>query len=126
MDPVTRARTNALLLQTLAELLLREVRDPRVQRVTLTGVEVTPDLSFAKVFYSLLGSEQDRDQARAGLQKAAGFLRREVGRRLTLRTSPELRFHFDASLEQGQRIESLLRELQDGPAVPDAGGDDDA
>lgn len=124
MDPVTRARINALMLQTLAELVSRQVRDPRVQDVTLTAVEVTNDLSFAKVHWSVLGGDDERERAEEGLRKCAGFLRREVGRRLTLRTSPELRFHFDASLETGQRIESLLRRLQE--ESPDAGEETDA
>jgi ribosome-binding factor A len=118
MDPVVRARLNSSLLELLAELLARRVRDPRVQGVTLTGVEVAADLAVAKVYYSILGDAERRRVAERGLQNVAGFLRREVGRRLALRTAPELRFRFDASLERGQRIESLLRELHESQAGP--------
>ena len=110
MDPVTRARINTQVMQTLAELLVSQVKDPRVEAVTVTGVEVTPDLAWAKVYFSVLGDEEARRVAERGLANVAGFLRREVGRRLRLRTSPQLRFVFDASLEHGQRIETLLRE----------------
>jgi len=123
MDPIARARLNASLLELLAELLSRRVRDPRVQHVTLTGVEVSADLAVAKVFYSLLGDDESRRLAQRGLDHAAGFLRGEAGRRLGIRNAPALRFHFDPSLERGQRIETLLRELHDPP--PAAGEDDD-
>jgi ribosome-binding factor A len=124
MDPVTRARINSQMLAVLADLLVRQVRDPRVDGTTLTAVEVTDDLSYAKVYFSHLGDGEARRVAQRGLETAAGFLRREIGRRLHLRTAPQLRFHFDASLEHGQRIETLLREWheesnrrQGGPAA---------
>jgi ribosome-binding factor A len=110
MDPVTRARINTQMLQTLAELLERSVKDPRVEPVTLTGVDVTADLAWARVYFSVLGDAEARRTAERGLRNVAGFLRREVARRLHLRGSPQLRFVFDASLERGQRIETLLRE----------------
>ena len=115
MDPIARARLNASLLEILAELLERRVRDPRVQDVTLTAVEVSGDLAVAKVFYSLLGDAERRRVAQRGLENGAGFMRGEAGRRLGMRNAPELRFQFDPSLEQGQRIETLLRELHDAP-----------
>ncbi|MFQ5600795.1 MAG: 30S ribosome-binding factor RbfA [Candidatus Krumholzibacteriia bacterium] len=110
MDPIARARLNSSLHETLAELLARRVRDPRVEGVTLTGVEVSQDLAVAKVYFSLLGDEERRRVTQRGLENVAGFLRREIGRRLRLRTTPQLRFRFDQSLERGQRIEELLRE----------------
>lgn len=120
MDPITQARINSQMMETLAELLARQVRDPRVEAVTLTGVEVTNDLAVARVFYSLLGDAQAKSLAQRGLENSAGFLRREIGRRMHLRNAPQLRFQFDASLEQGQRIETLLREWHDEKA-DDAG-----
>lgn len=116
MDPITQARINSQMMETLAELLARQVRDPRVEAVTLTGVEVTNDLAVARVFYSLLGDAQAKSLAQRGLENSAGFLRREIGRRMHLRNAPQLRFQFDASLEQGQRIETLLREWHDEKA----------
>src|SRR5262245_24688964 len=116
MDPIARARWNASILELLAELLERRVRDPRVEDVTLTAVEVSGDLGVAKVYYSLLGDADRRKAAQRGLENVAGFLRGEIGRELAIRTAPQLRFQFDASLERGQRIETLLRELHDADA----------
>jgi ribosome-binding factor A len=126
MDPITRGRINSSMQSCLAELLEREVRDPRIERVTITGVEVAGDLAVAKVHYSVLGDTAAQRVAQRGLEQAAAFLRREVGRRLRLRTSPQLRFHFDASLATGERIETLLRELRDGTSTePRAPGEGD-
>jgi len=121
VDRIARARIESALLAELVELLERQVRDPRVEGVTLTGVEVARDLAVAKVFFSTLGDAEAHRVAQRGLDHAAAFLRREAGRRLRLRQSPELRFHFDASLETGQRIETLLREWhdEDKPAAPE-------
>ena len=111
MDPIARARLNSGLLETLAALLERRVRDPRVEGVTLTGVAVSGDLSFAKVYYSILGDEEQQRIAQRGLESVAHFLRREIGNVMRIRHVPNLRFLFDASLERGQRIEGILREL---------------
>ena len=129
MDKITQARINALMIETLADLLARQVRDPRVEHVTFTGVEVTNDLAVARVYYSLLGNEAAKREAQRGLEKAAGFLRREIGQRMRLRNSPQLRFEFDASFETGERIETLLREWHDekppgtAPAADGEGAD---
>jgi len=121
MDPIARARLNSNLLETLAELLERRARDPRVQGVTLTAVDVARDLAVADVYYSILGSEEEQRVAQKGLENVAGFLRGEVGRILHIRNAPQLRFHFDASLERGNRIERLLREIHE----QDAGSGED-
>lgn len=112
MDPVTLARLNASLRDLLVELLTRRVGDRRVQDVSVTGVEVSRDLSVARVYYNLLGERTERRVAQRGLESVAGFLRREAGRHLRLRTIPELRFVFDDSLERGARIETLLRDIE--------------
>ena len=129
MDPIARARLNAKLHETLVALLERAVKDPRVEIVTLTGVEVTQDLAWAKVYFSVLGGEEERRVAARGLANVAGFLRGELGRRLHLRSAPQLRFEFDDSMERGQRIETLLREWHaeaeqrpPASAEPPAGG----
>ena len=129
MDPVTRARLNASLRDLLSDLLVRRVRDGRVAAVSVTAVEVAGDLSVARVFYSVLGSEDDLRAAQRGLESVAGFLRREAGRSLRLRTVPQLHFVFDASLARGARIEELLREIHEqAPGEPpaDEGKADDA
>jgi ribosome-binding factor A len=112
VDPVTLARINASLRDLLVELLARRVRDTRVENVMVTGVEVSRDLSVARVYYGLLGERTDRRTAQRGLESVAGFLRGQAGRHLRLRNIPELRFLFDESLERGARIESLLRDIE--------------
>lgn len=92
----------------LADLIRLEIKDPRVGMVTLTDVEVAPDYSHAKVFFTLLGNAAQTDAACAGLNNAAGFLRRELGRRIKLRTIPQLHFEFDQSVERGMRLSKLI------------------
>ncbi len=116
MDPIARARLNSSLLETLAGLLGRRVRDPRVQGVTLTSVEVATDLAVAKVFYSTLQDDEHRRIAQKGLENVSGFLRGEIGRLLHIRNAPQLRFYYDASLAEGNRIETLLHKIHDEDA----------
>jgi ribosome-binding factor A len=95
----------------LSLLLMREVRDPRLDDVTITEVRVTPDLLIARVFFTVLGEEEDRQEAQAGLSSAAGFLRTQLAQVLRLRNVPELIFELDRSAEYGQRIEELLSQI---------------
>ena len=96
-----------LIQRELADLLRREVRDPHVGMVTLTSVDVSPDLSHAKVFFTLLNLEKKDETARA-LQRAAGFLRSQLAHRIKLYTTPELRFAYDESVERGDRLSRLI------------------
>ena len=100
------------LRQVITDALLREVRDPRVGFVTVTSVQVTGDLSHAKVLVSVPGEEADKARAVEGLRSAAGFLRSRAARVLTTRTVPELHFELDAGLEHAARIEELLQEIR--------------
>lgn len=112
-------RVGEMLQQLLAELIARDVKDPRVGFVTLTEVDVSSDLRHAKVYVSCLGDEAAREACLDGLRRAAPYLQRQIGRRARLKYVPELRFESDRSAAQGQRIESILRELHDdddGPA----------
>lgn len=102
----------------IAELLLREIKDPRIGLVTLTGVRISPDLRHARVFFSTLGDAGAHAQALAGLQSAAGFIRSQVARRLDLRVAPQIAFEFDPSLEQAERLSRLLKESE--PSKGDA------
>lgn len=94
--------------QELADILWREMKDPRVTGVTITAVEVAPDLEHAKIYFSLLTGEAV--EVTRALQKAAGYLRTELSRRLRLRSVPQLHFQFDESLERGNRISHLIDE----------------
>ena len=97
----------------LSRLLRDEVSDPRVGMLSLTRVEVAPDLSTAAVFWSPLGPKaEDVEQMAEGLMSAAGFLRRRLAKELSLRRTPELRFRHDPSLELGAETLALLRELE--------------
>lgn len=100
----------------VAEIIMRKTRDPRVADVTVTDVEVTNDLRNARVFVTALGDEGAQAEALAGLTKAAGFIRMELGRRLQLRYTPELVFRLDLSGARGARISSLLDQVGAGEA----------
>ena len=100
------------LRQVITEGLARQVRDPRVGFVTVTGVLVTPDLSHARVMVSVPGEDADRSRALEGLQSAAGFLRSRAARVLSTRTVPELHFELDPGLEHAARIDELLQAIR--------------
>jgi len=104
-------RVSELIHIHLANLLERKVKDPRLDMVTITDVEVSPDASSAKVYFSAVGGDQTREEAQKGLESAAGWLRHELGQHLRLRRTPELIFRYDHSLERGERISSILDEL---------------
>lgn len=108
-------RVAELLRTELNELILHRVKDPRVKLATVTGVEVTGDLSRAKVLVSVLGEDEARDSAMEGLLNARGYLRTQLSRRLRLRTTPELIFELDRGAEHSQRINDLLEELDVRP-----------
>jgi len=107
----------------LARIVLTEAHDPHLRGVTITDVEMPPDLKSARVYFSCLGSEEARDRAAEALRRAAGYLRREVGQRCRLRYAPELFFVSDLSLERGARIEELLHQVLPG-SDPDEGSEE--
>jgi ribosome-binding factor A len=96
------------VLRTLSELLRFEVKDPRLKRMSLTSVDLSKDLSVARVYFSMLDPNDDPADALAGLERAAGFLRSKLGRELKVRVVPELRFAHDDSAEQGAKISELI------------------
>ena len=103
--------------EALREVLSAEIaslKDPRIGFVTVTGVEVSPDLSHARVSVSVMGSEAEQARSMEGLASAARFLRAQLARELQLRTSPELRFELDRGAEHGRRIDAVLRQLREG------------
>jgi ribosome-binding factor A len=119
---VTRRRNERVaeeLRGVLAEAI-REVRDPLVGFVTLTGVDLSPDLRQARVYVSRLGTEADRDAAVSALNHACAFLRHAVAERARLRYTPALRFVSDATIERGSRVEAIIQEIHaDDQASPD-------
>src|SRR5947209_16482080 len=104
----------------LASLLAREVHDPGIGFVTLTRVQISPDLQSARVFYTALGDGAARRNSACALDRAAPFLRRQIGSRLRLKRVPELKFLYDESIAGQDRIEQLLNEIHvNPPAEPD-------
>lgn len=101
----------------VADILMRKIKDPRVRSVTVTDVELTNDLRLARVFVTALGSEAETRDVFAGLSKASGFVRGELGRRLTLRYLPEIVFVKDVSGPRGDRVLQLLDELHEKPVA---------
>lgn len=98
----------------VADILTRGmIRDPRVGYITVTGVKMSPDLRVAKVFYSMIGDEKQRAETQKGLDAAKTFVRREVTSRVKLRVSPEIFFAWDGSLEEGDKIERLLKQVKE-------------
>jgi ribosome-binding factor A len=110
----------------LASLLARDVHDPGIGFVTLTRVQVSPDLQLARVFYTALGDDKARTATARALERAAPFLRRQIGARLRLKRTPELTFAYDESIAGQDRIEQILNELHgaEGETAP-ASHDDD-
>ena len=104
-------RMSDLLRAELSELILREIKDPRIKLVSLTGVDVTSDLRRAVVRVSVLGDEPQREEAVEALRHARGFLRTELARRLRTRVTPELVFELDRGAEHSQKISDLLESL---------------
>jgi ribosome-binding factor A len=97
--------------ELVSELLIKGLKDPRIGFVTITGVKVTDDLHLATVFFTVIGSDEEKEATGRGLQSARGFIRKEVGKSLHMRYVPELIFRFDESVEYGSRIETLLKEI---------------
>lgn len=114
-------RVSDLLRATIADLLAREVKDPRIGMVTLTAVEMSPDLKHARVFFSCLGDENAQQRSLAGLRSASGYIKGHAARLLGLRFAPELTFIFDPSLERAERLSALLREVDSDRSSEDQG-----
>jgi ribosome-binding factor A len=118
-------RVGERIHEEISQLLQTRVRDPRLAQVTVTGVDVSPDLKAATVFVSTLGDRESSNAALRGLQHASSFLRRALAQQLDTRFTPELRFVLDNSWQRGARIDELLEQLpsmsDDEPAEPSAG-----
>jgi ribosome-binding factor A len=98
-------------MREIADLLHRRVKDPRLESVTVSGVDVTPDLRHAHVYYSYIDKSLAQETVGAALEKAKGFIRRELGARIELRYLPELHFHYDTSFDHGEKIDRILKSL---------------
>jgi ribosome-binding factor A len=103
-------RLGDVILKEISQMILREeIKDPRVHSVVLTGIKLTDDLGLARVYFTVIVDEKDRDEILRGLQSASGFIKRELSRRLRIKRAPDLQFEFDTVLEEGYRIDDLLK-----------------
>ncbi|MGZ9584592.1 30S ribosome-binding factor RbfA [Paenibacillus marinisediminis] len=114
MAKIRAGRVGEQIKKELSQLIQMELKDPRIGFLTVTGVEVTNDLSMAKIYLSVLGDDEARENSLKALEKAKGFLRSELGKRIMLRHTPELVFKLDSSIEYGSRIERILNDIRDG------------
>ncbi len=103
-------RVNEALREVLSARIAEGLKDPRIGFVTVTAVETSPDLRHARVYVSVLGDEQERTESLAGLQSAHGILQAEIARVMHMKRTPELKFVYDETVEQGMRINELLSE----------------
>ena len=105
-------RVGEQLLREIADILLKKVKDPRVKGVTLTGIHLSDDLRYARVFYSVMGEKTSAHRTQTGLDSAKGFIKREIGIRLDLRYMPDIIFKHDPSLQEGNALERLFKNLK--------------
>ncbi|MDO9081298.1 MAG: 30S ribosome-binding factor RbfA [Desulfuromonadales bacterium] len=111
---IQRAQKVAEAIQKeISSLIIKGLKDPRVGFVTITAVDVTSDLSLAKVFFTVIGDDKARKDSAAGLKSAIPYIRREIGKQLRLRVVPEVVFHYDTSIDYGHHIEALLKGIQE-------------
>ncbi|MFC5648979.1 30S ribosome-binding factor RbfA [Paenibacillus solisilvae] len=117
MAKIRVGRVGEQIKKELSQLIQSELKDPRIGFITVTGVELTNDLSQARVFLSVLGSDEQKEETLKALARGTGFLRSELGKRIRFRHTPELLFKFDNSIEYGSRIESLLNNINSDNGV---------
>ncbi|MDH7552531.1 MAG: 30S ribosome-binding factor RbfA [Spirochaetes bacterium] len=105
-------------------LIVTEIKDPRIGFVTVTNVELSKDYAYADVYVSVLGDENTKKKSLAGLQSARGFIQYRVGKALSIRTIPEIRFHLDTSIEEGVDMVNLLEKLEKESSKNNSGSSD--
>ena len=109
-----REKVSDQIVEEVSRLLLRDLRDPRIGFVTITGAWVSPDLRVVRVFVSVMGDARSKEDSIQALNSASGFIQRSLFKRLRLRNSPTLTFHLDDSLDRGARIEQVLSAIHEG------------
>ena len=104
-------RVADLIHKEISEMLVRSIKDPRIGFVTITRVTVSEDIRLAKVYFSMMGSEAERERSMSGLNSARGYVRKELGRRMRLKHTPDITFHFDPSIEYAIHIAEVIQQL---------------
>ena len=105
-------RLASLARRELSDILMKDINDPRIGFVTITAVEFTGDLSRMTVYVSVLGNDAAKKRSMEGLDAARGYIRRDIGSRIKIRTTPEVVFKFDASIEKGDKIAGMISKLE--------------
>lgn len=109
----TRAdRVADLIKEEISEMFCKEVKDPHIGFITITDVEVTKDLRLAKIFYTILGDERQLGESSDALQRVSPFIKRQLGKRLSMRFIPDILFRYDHSLDYGSKIDTILDQLR--------------
>lgn len=111
-------KVSAAIKREVGVMLIQDVKDPGIHFVTVTGVETADDLRHVKIFVSILGDEKTRQESMEGLERAKGFLRGELGRRLQLRYTPEIQFRLDKSLDHAMKIKGILNQIKSSEDKP--------
>jgi ribosome-binding factor A len=113
MKPFERSeRVSGQIKRVLSDLIIKEISDPRMDAVVITGVKISKDLKWAKIYYVCAGSKEKKDDASAGFKSARGYIKRTLAQKLGLRYMPELTFYYDESFDYGSRIENLLKKIK--------------
>jgi ribosome-binding factor A len=106
-------RVGDMILKEISEMLIKgTIRDPRIEPVVLTGIKLTDDLGFARVYFTVIGDQIDKQNIMEGLQSASSYIKRELSRRIRIRRIPDLKFEFDEVLQEGYRVDELLRKTK--------------
>lgn len=130
MESSRTHRIGELIKEEISEIIHREIKDPRIGFLTITGVDVTPDLRHADVYISVLGTKRQKEETLSVLQKAAGFLRKELSSRIEIKYFPDLRFAIDPSIEAGIKIDRIIKKIHEsdtnkiGEQEKEAGGNE--
>ena len=106
------ARVGDQIKKDVSNIILVELKDPKLGFITITDVELTDDLGYAQVFYTVLGDEKVKKESQEGLKRAKGFIQKELGKRIRIKRMPEITFKYDHSLERASRIDQLLNQIQ--------------
>ena len=104
-------RVSELLREEISTIITQQLKDPLIGLVTVTSIKLTDDLKLARVYFSILGDAKTREDSRRGLERAAKFIRSEIGHKTNLKYVPELEFYYDETIDYAQNIELLLKEI---------------
>ena len=116
-------RVGELLKEEISQIVLREMKDPRIGFVSVTDVVVSGDLRHAKVFISVYGTDKEKEETLEGLQQAQGFVRKLVGERVKIHHTPEIIFRYDDSIEKGVHISEIIKDLKDSGEIKESDSD---